>query len=472
MKCVIPGGNVKILAKAIHMLAKIGDEMYVNPQQESISFSTVNMAKSAYSDFTFHKNFFSYYVLGDLEEEETQKCKISMRSVMTIFKSAHTLDKYVETCHINLEINACNLVFILKYRNGINKSYLSPILDDEKLQASYTKTGMTNELTSRARTLIDALQNFQQNLIEITLEVTPQKLLLRNYVDDASVLQHITRTQLVLSVGEFDRYVIGNETVVTFCLKEFRAFLTFSESVGVPVSAHFETAGSPVLFILKNQGFEVNLVLSTLSPDSDTQSDTTVVSRHVQSVRKKSVLKCKSSSKHNNKATNQAKKSTVPHNAKIDSMFKRQNAEKTNQGNETLNRVENNVRATTGTNNPVNDVPESNQAKPERSHLFAISPSTPSSTTLKRIPESHKKLVNSVFSSITKRKSTSDYFKEEQDAELIDLDESIPRSPPRQQLAKRAKTVFQKCFQTTFDPRMLPGHDTILVEDSDENNSD
>lgn len=57
-----------------------------------------------------------------------------LQSVMTIFKSAHTLDKHVETCHINLEVNACNLVFILKYRNGINKSYLSPILDDEKLQ--------------------------------------------------------------------------------------------------------------------------------------------------------------------------------------------------------------------------------------------------------------------------------------------------------------------------------------------------
>lgn len=133
MKCIIPGGNIKILAKAIHMLAKIGDEMYVNPQQEFISFRTVNMAKSAYSDVTFHKNFFSYYTLGDLEEEEAQKCKISMRSAMTVFKSAHTLDKQVENCHICLEINSCNLIFILKYKSGVNKSHLSPILEPEKL---------------------------------------------------------------------------------------------------------------------------------------------------------------------------------------------------------------------------------------------------------------------------------------------------------------------------------------------------
>lgn len=52
-----------------------------------------------------------------------------------------------------------------------------------------------------------------------------------------------TRTQLALGVGEFERYTVGNQTVITFCLKEFRALLTFSESVGVPVTAHFETAG-------------------------------------------------------------------------------------------------------------------------------------------------------------------------------------------------------------------------------------
>lgn len=45
---------------------------------------------------------------------------------------------------------------------------------------------MSNELTSRARTFTEALQNFPQNLIEITLQITPNKLLFRNYVDDES----------------------------------------------------------------------------------------------------------------------------------------------------------------------------------------------------------------------------------------------------------------------------------------------
>ncbi|XP_072745710.1 cell cycle checkpoint control protein RAD9A [Anoplolepis gracilipes] len=470
MKCIIPGGNVKVLAKAIHMLAKIGDEMYVNPQQEFISFRTVNMAKSAYSDVTFHKNFFSYYTLGDLEEEETQKCKITMRSAMTVFKSAHTLDKQVENCHIRLEIDSCNLVFILKYKNGVNKSHLLPILDSEKLQASYAKAGMSNELTSRARTLVDALQNFPQNLIEITLEITPHKLLLRNYIDDASVMGNITRTQLACGGGEFERYIMGNGTTITFCLKEVRALLTFSESIGIPVNINFETTGRPMLLTLKNQGFEANLLLSTLSPDN--QSDSSTISKQVQPIRRKSVS-LKNISKCVNKSSTQIKKSTFP--AELgNNTFKDSSKKKMNQMDKTLNQTTSINIISAETNNSINNARERNL---KQSRLLLNPVSATSSMTNKKIPNDQRKLVNSVFSNIVKRKSASDEedckLQEQTTEKYIDLEESVPRSPPPlRQAAKRAKLVFQKCFQNTFDPRMLPGHDIILVEDSDENNSD
>ncbi|KAL6258871.1 hypothetical protein P5V15_010816 [Pogonomyrmex californicus] len=472
MKCIIPGGNVKILARAIHMLARIGDEMYVIPQQEAISFRTVNMAKSAYSDFIFHKNFFSYYALGDLLEEEAQRCKISMRSAMTIFKSAHTLDKQVETCHILLEVNASNLVFILKYKNGINKAYLSPILDSDKLQASYSTTGMPNQLTSRARILMDALQNFPQNQIEITLEVTPHKLLLRNYVDDASVMVNTTRTQLALGIGEFDRYTIGNETSITFCLKEFRASLIFSESVGIPITANFETAGRPILLTLKSQAFETNLLLSTLILDCDSQSDTSVV-RNIQSVRKKNTSS-RSTSRGTNKSSSRIKKSDK---SKVNDTSKKRITKEKNQVDKIFNQNKNAANVVSAKeNNSVNDVREKNLHIPEQNHRsVTFNPTSTSSTTGSKISENQRKLINSVFSNITKRKSTSEEENDNNEVEVvrdrIALDKSVPRSPSRQ-VTKRARLVFQKCFQDTFDSRMLPGHNTILVEDSDENNSD
>lgn len=43
----------------------------------------------------------------------------------------------------------------------------------------------------------------------------------------------------------------------------------------------------------------------------------------------------------------------------------------------------------------------------------------------------------------------------------------VQNSPPRSNL-NPAHHIFRKCFQTTFDPSTLPGHDTILAEDSDD----
>lgn len=232
-----------------------------------------------------------------------------------------------------------------------------------------------------------------------------------------------------------------------------------------------------MLFALKNQGLEVNLLLSTLNPESDTQSDTSIVSRHMQSVRKKSSSRGRSKS---NRSTSRSNKPTTSTNSTTDSILRRRNVEETNHGNTIPSRgtpgnreIPGNVAITETT--PIRNELEKDQAEPERNRLFALSPAdTTSPIAHKRIPENHRKLVKSVFSSITKRKSTSDdeNFCEEKAADPLDLDDSIPCSPPRQQMTKKARMMFQKCFQTTFDPRMLPGHDMILVEDSDDNNSD
>ena len=45
MKFVVPGSNVKLLGKAIHCLAKIGDEVYLEPTRDSLALRTVNSSR-------------------------------------------------------------------------------------------------------------------------------------------------------------------------------------------------------------------------------------------------------------------------------------------------------------------------------------------------------------------------------------------------------------------------------------------
>ena len=45
MKFVVPGSNVKLLGKAIHCLAKIGDEVYLEPARDSLALRAVNSSR-------------------------------------------------------------------------------------------------------------------------------------------------------------------------------------------------------------------------------------------------------------------------------------------------------------------------------------------------------------------------------------------------------------------------------------------
>ena len=75
MKFVVSGCNVKLIGKAIHCLAKIGDEVYMEPSKDSLALRTVNSSRfkkinfallrglflfrSAYATYNFGSSFFS-----------------------------------------------------------------------------------------------------------------------------------------------------------------------------------------------------------------------------------------------------------------------------------------------------------------------------------------------------------------------------------------------------------------------------
>ena len=45
MKFIVPGVNVKHLGKAIHCLAKIGDEVYLDSESDALILRTVNISR-------------------------------------------------------------------------------------------------------------------------------------------------------------------------------------------------------------------------------------------------------------------------------------------------------------------------------------------------------------------------------------------------------------------------------------------
>jgi hypothetical protein len=85
MICTITARFVKVFAKAIHCLAKIGDELYVEALPKGLSLRTVNSARSAYACSLFLPAFFHIYDLDAESVSSTQdyqqKCKIAMKVI-------------------------------------------------------------------------------------------------------------------------------------------------------------------------------------------------------------------------------------------------------------------------------------------------------------------------------------------------------------------------------------------------------
>ncbi|CAF4884588.1 unnamed protein product [Pieris macdunnoughi] len=289
MKCHIPGPNVKVLGRTIHALARFGDELYLESSPDAILLRTLNATESAYAMIKFNKVFFSYfnYNFYSTDDKEGLKCKISMKSALNAFKSPTHMDKQVENLEIKLDPESCKLIFIVKCKHGIVKTHFVSILDCKAMQAVYSKDLVHNRITCSQKIFTEALGNFQSSDDQVTIEANSNSFIMRNYVDCNIDLTKVIRTQINIKPTEFDSYVIGTETIITFTLKEFKALLAFAEALSLPLQLQFEITGKPVVFIVHNgTTFEAHFVLATSKPDTNTQASSTHNSSSVERKRK------------------------------------------------------------------------------------------------------------------------------------------------------------------------------------------
>ncbi|XP_060075740.1 cell cycle checkpoint control protein RAD9A-like [Ylistrum balloti] len=279
MKCIIPGIHIKVFGRAIHSLSRIGDELYFEPLEHGLALRTVNSSRSAYACFLFSPSFFQDYddgvsdISSQNSEEDALRCKIGMKSCLTVFKSMANIEKTVERCKIKMNIQEARLVFQLHCKHGILKTHNLAFIECETLQAIFSKDMCINKLTAHPKLLSDAVLNFQNNQEEITLIASPERISLKNYVEEEPDPNKVMHTMLNLDPSEFDSCQVGVDTEITFCLKELRAILSFGEATGMPISIQFETSGRPVVLCIdSDSAFEANFVLATLADQQPSQS--------------------------------------------------------------------------------------------------------------------------------------------------------------------------------------------------------
>ncbi|MCI4379688.1 hypothetical protein PGIGA_G00231210 [Pangasianodon gigas] len=265
MDCVATGGNVKVLAKAIHSLSRIGEELYLEPTEDGLTLRAVNSSRSAFACFLMTPLFFQRY---QAPPDQALRCKMPIKSVQTVFRSLSSLERSVEKCRIEMNTEQSRLRITLHCKHGLLKTHNLSFQDCESLQAVFDKDSCTNMLRAQPRLWVDTVLHFPPSLEEVSVSVSSDRVWLRNHVEDDADSSKAMMTELCLSSEEFDHFAIGSQTSITFCLKELRGLLVFAETAGLPISMYFDEPGSPVVLSVSDSVLEANFVLATLSEDA------------------------------------------------------------------------------------------------------------------------------------------------------------------------------------------------------------
>ncbi|KAL1131240.1 hypothetical protein AAG570_010858, partial [Ranatra chinensis] len=270
---------VLVISRAVNSLARVGDELFVEPAPDYLLFRTVNLNQSAFAEFKMCRSFFSSFIFSP--EDNEAKCKFTMKSCLSVFKNAHSLDKQVESCEIKYKPNGSVFLFLIKFTNSSVKKYFLPIIDTEAIEASFQPDD-SNILTASSKFLASCLKNFRHSEDEVTIAVSKEKTIIKNHLElsrDANLM----RTELSFGPSEFTSYSINNPTKITFCLKEFRAVLIFAEPSNLPVTMSFNSPGLPVIFqVVNHPAYEAKYVVSTLN-SSDMSGNITPVLNELNS---------------------------------------------------------------------------------------------------------------------------------------------------------------------------------------------
>nr|SVE73710.1 EOG090X0A9P [Daphnia atkinsoni] len=277
MKCLLDATSVKVLTRAIHCLAKIGDELHIEPTANGLTLKTVNASKSAYSAFTFHLPFFLDFchisentVQPDPEDDTVIKCKLPMKSILSVFRSIGSLEKSVETCHITLPLLEALLIIEFKCKHGIIKHFNLRYFECESVEAEFSKEGYASKFSCTSRFYSETLLSFHSSTQEVTWSLAMDQVHLSNHIDDEIDPSKCVRTEITLAKDEFVDFNVALCTQVTFCLKELRAILAFAEALKLDLDCRMEGAGQPVLFSLEKANlYSADFLLATLTPVLD-----------------------------------------------------------------------------------------------------------------------------------------------------------------------------------------------------------
>lgn len=457
MKCTILGQYIRQVGKAIQALAKIGEELYLEPKPEGLAFRTMNSSRSAVMTFKFDANFFEYYeekspddieripaTNPELSSQNPSKCRLMMRSILMVFNRLNVLEKTVEFCHINVLPNISKVKIQLICKYSVTKLYTFPFIESERLEMYHDVSNEGNSFSCHAKVLNEAVINFLRNQEEVTMIATPDKFVMKNYISsNPQENQNAVHTELTMYPNEFQTFEVNSESSITYCLKELRAIISLADAFDLPLNATYGAVNEPIYFtVSRPEVFEGSLVMATMASEDPADRANCSIASSLDTSQSNSTFRSTEDLLHGHHSRSRpkpSKPSTVPKpTIRTSTSFLRRS--ESSSSVQFLNEVQERNR---NTSQPIL-TPSQGQGDISSHQTPGGEPRT---STLDIAQGSPPRFSEGLH-------------------DLLDETENLVNSPP----SKRAKFFFQRCFEKTIDLRSVESQFKLLAPDSDEEN--
>ncbi|GAA5940090.1 uncharacterized protein JCM15063_001700 [Sporobolomyces koalae] len=294
MEVNIEGGlPLKHFTRALTCLTRFGDELDFLVTRTKTSISTVNSSRTAFAVVHLYPRFFQHYAL--LDDLAHFKFSVNGKALLSPLRprSANT----IESCSIvvgsedpnmplepGVDAGECRIVIRMHCQHGVVKTHrLTYSNPNVNAWARFDKSDCTSTWKASSKILKEWTDHFHLRTgnhaltDEITFYCSQLACRLKSFIDTASeqslseneiMSTRPLTTELSVATEDFDLWDLSDSQVITFALKEFKAIITLSDSLALPITAHFTKGGRPLMIEIEGDHLEAKYVIATTDYDS------------------------------------------------------------------------------------------------------------------------------------------------------------------------------------------------------------
>ena len=245
----IPQNKVRVIARLVTCMAKINEELFIEPSATSVVFRVVNPLRTVHLATTFSAGFFTELVADDAATgldtaSDAVSVRISCRYLSSVFKNINMLT----SVRMELGVVADKLrVTARTTHEGIVKVYTLAYGQEvsDKAQASDLRGC---RFRVKPNQLSEALANFHARCENVQFAPAEQRL---NIESGAGGAAGVGGTSISLSVSDLSLYEYErgmlDRGAKCFEQKHVRAFLAFTDASGLEVGVSFDDDRQPLL---------------------------------------------------------------------------------------------------------------------------------------------------------------------------------------------------------------------------------